>query len=86
MSIVLIKDITDDIIPFPPSMYELSVFHSFLCFFGFIFTAIVIAAIIKSRQKKAQHYLILSLCIADLLFSSTAGRKIPRHVDVDVSL
>ena len=73
MSIIHIKDITDEIIPFPPHMYELSIFHSFLCFIGMIFTAAVIIAIIKSPEKKAQHYLILSLCLADLLFSSTAG-------------
>ncbi len=73
MSIVYVEDITDEVIPFPPHMFELSIFHSFLCFIGFIFTGVVIAAILKSPDKKAQHYVILSLCLADLLFSTTAG-------------
>lgn len=70
---ILASEIGDEHLPFPPNMRAAAIFHACISSIGVFMTAFVSVAIIKSKQKKAQHYILISLCAADLLFGVVAG-------------
>ena len=60
---------SDEIISFPEGMRAIAIIHAFLCSVGVLMTSVITLSIIKSKNKRAQHYIIVSLCIADLLYT-----------------
>ena len=71
---ILLKDFNGtDLIPFPLENADaemiIGVVNAALLFFGILLETLVIAAILRVRQKPVDTLFVLSLCCADLIFN-----------------